>query len=323
MPLSNSQYDSILRIYAAKQAASRQELDARLARIHDEIPGLKEVEEKIVSRRASKVRQAVMGRDDGAGGSEESLDELISRKEALLSSHGYTAEDLEPKFTCPDCRDTGFTEGEKCHCFVQAEIDLLYSQSELKEVLERENFSTFSYEWYEGEDRAVMRQNVAAARMFIEDFDTSPQNLLLMGGVGTGKTFLSNCIAKELIESRHSVVYLTAFRLFELLSRSAFSGRREGAADTDPYIFDCDLLIIDDLGTELSNSFTVSQFFLCINERMLRRKSTLISTNLDMEGLRRIYTERTFSRIISSYTIRKLPGKDIRLKKQLAAAARP
>ena len=88
-------------------------------------------------------------------------------------------------------------------------------------------------------------------------------------------------------------------------------------AQTYPYLFDCDLLIIDDLGTELPNSFTVSQFFLCINERILRKKSTLISSNLDMEALRSIYSERTLSRIISSYTIRQLPGSDIRIKKKL------
>ena len=104
-----------------------------------------------------------------------------------------------------------------------------------------------------------------------------------------------------------------------MLSKAAFGGERsaQNYQQTYPYLFDCDLLIIDDLGTELPNSFTVSQFFLCINERILRKKSTLISSNLDMEALRSIYSERTLSRIISSYTIRQLPGSDIRIKKKL------
>ena len=172
---------------------------------------------------------------------------------------------------------------------------------------------------YEGEDREIMRRCVMDARMFIENFDSSFQNLLLLGAVGTGKTFLSNCIAKELMDTCHSVVYLTAFQLFELLSRAAFGSEKQNRSyqQTYPYIFDCDLLIIDDLGTELPNSFTVSQFFLCINERILRKKSTLISSNLDMEALRNIYSERALSRIISCYTIRQLPGSDIRIKKKL------
>ena len=130
-------------------------------------------------------------------------------------------------------------------------------------------------------------------------------------------------IAKELMDTGHSVVYLTAFQLFELLSKAVFGDPRGQAYEQQayPYIFDCDLLIIDDLGTELSNSFTISQFFLCINERILRRKSTLISSNLDMEALKNTYSERTLSRIISSYTIRQLPGSDIRIRKKLQSSA--
>ena len=250
---------------------------------------------------------------------EERLTQLFEERAELLAEHGLSLSDLEPVYTCPDCRDTGYIGEEKCHCFLQAEIDLLYHQSHLKEILEKENFHTFSYSWYEGEDREIMRRCVMDARMFIENFDSSFQNLLLLGAVGTGKTFLSNCIAKELMDTCHSVVYLTAFQLFELLSRAAFGSEKQNRSyqQTYPYIFDCDLLIIDDLGTELPNSFTVPQFFLCINERILRKKSTLISSNLDMEALRNIYSERALSRIISCYTIRQLPGSDIRIKKKL------
>ena len=319
MPLINTQYDSIMRGYARRQARSRQELEERLERIHREIPERSALEEQITACQAKKVRAAVSQNREQSAELEGRLTQLFEGRAELLAEHGLSLSDLEPVYTCPDCRDTGYIGEEKCHCFLQAEIDLLYHQSHLKEILEKENFHTFSYSWYEGEDREIMRRCVMDARMFIENFDSSFQNLLLLGAVGTGKTFLSNCIAKELMDTCHSVVYLTAFQLFELLSRAAFGSEKQNRSyqQTYPYIFDCDLLIIDDLGTELPNSFTVSQFFLCINERILRKKSTLISSNLDMEALRNIYSERALSRIISCYTIRQLPGSDIRIKKKL------
>ena len=320
MPLINTQYDSIMREYARRQTRSRQELEERLARIHEQIPELSSLEESMTGFQAEKVRAAVSQDRGRMAELEEEIRRLSDRRTALLAEHGLSLSDLEPVYGCPDCHDTGYIGGQKCHCFLQAEIDLLYHQSHLKEVLEKENFTTFSYSWYEGEDRELMRRNVMEARMFIENFDKSFQNLLLLGAVGTGKTFLSNCIAKELMDSCHSVVYLTAFQLFDLLSKAAFGtgkNAQQNYQQTYPYIFDCDLLIIDDLGTELPNSFTVSQFFLCVNERILRKKSTLISSNLDMEALRNIYSERTLSRIISCYTIRQLPGNDIRIKKKL------
>lgn len=119
---------------------------------------------------------------------------------------------------------------------------------------------------------------------FIRYFDDRHENLLLYGNTGVGKTFLSNCIAKALLDTAHTVIYLTAFQLVEILEENTF-GRDEEASGTENmfnYVLDCDLLIIDDLGTEMNNSFVTSQLFLCINERLLREKSTVISTNLSL-----------------------------------------
>lgn len=320
MPLMNAQYDTIMRSYARKQAASRQELDERLAHIQKQIPELSSLEASLASLRAQKVRTAIDGDQKELVQLDKELAQLCDTRERLLQKHGYTLADLSPSYSCPDCQDTGYMGNEKCHCFLQAEIDLIYHQSHLKEVLERENFHTFSYSWYEGPERELMRHHVMDAELFIEAFDRDFQNLLLLGKVGAGKTFLSNCIAKELMDTGHSVVYLTAFQLFQLLSKAVFNKSHsweETDHETYPYIFDCDLLIIDDLGTELPNSFTVSQFFLCINERILRRKSTLISSNLDIGALEDTYSDRILSRIISSYTILKFPETDIRVKKKL------
>ena len=151
---------------------------------------------------------------------------------------------------------------------------------------------------------------------FADTFGKDFKNLFLYGDTGVGKTFLANCIAKQLMDHSYSVIYFTAFELFDIFAKSKFQ-KDDEAESMYEHIFDCDLLIIDDLGTELSNSFTTSQLFLCLNERLLRHRSTIISTNLSLEALVDLYSERTFSRITSNFTMLKLTGDDIRIKKKL------
>ena len=138
----------------------------------------------------------------------------------------------------------------------------------------------------------------------------------MYGDTGVGKTFLSHCIAKELLEQSYSVIYFTASQLFDILAKNTFDKDADAGLVHD-HILDCDLLIIDDLGTEFANSFTTSQLFICLNERILRKKSTLISTNLALEDIRNIYSERIFSRITSTYTVLRMTGDDIRIQKKL------
>ena len=141
---------------------------------------------------------------------------------------------------------------------------------------------------------------------------------MIYGNAGVGKTFLSNCIAGELLNRGKGVIYLTAYQFFDQLADYTF---RRGAnnAQTLPAFLHCDLLIIDDLGTELNNSYINSQLFLCINEGILNKKSTIISTNLSLEQINRSYTERVFSRIIQSYTLLHIYGEDIRIKKTFSS----
>ncbi len=202
-------------------------------------------------------------------------------------------------------------------------IDTVYAQSNIRGVLARENFDTFSYDYYSDEDISTTTglsslttaQNaVRECRNFIKDFDSRHGNLLIYGKTGVGKTFLSNCVAKELLEKGRSVIYFTAFQLFDILSRGVFDKDADAIA-AHQNIFDCDLLVIDDLGTELSNAFTTSQLFLCVNERLLRSKSTIISTNLSVGMLRDTYSDRVTSRIMSHYATIPLYGGDIRMKK--------
>ena len=324
MPLSNSQYDEIFRKYDEKQLASQHQLERRTKDVYARIPALKEIDDAIATCSVEQARRLLDGDAAALATLREKLSDYRRQKEQLLQEHGLASDYLKPVYHGPDCKDTGYVNGRRCHCFEQAAINLVYTQSNLKEILERENFSTFSFDYYSADDinpatgrssLETARDAVAKCHDFIDHFDSTFSNLYLYGDTGIGKTFLSNCIAKELLDRGHSVIYFTAFQLFDILSKGVFK-RDEEALLSHRNIFDCDLLIIDDLGTELSNSFTTSQLFLCINERILRQKSTIISTNLGMNQLADIYSERVLSRISSNYTLLKLFGADIRILKR-------
>ena len=245
----------------------------------------------------------------------------------LLKSGGFSEDYINMRYQCPDCRDTGYRDGKKCHCFKQAEIELLYSQSGIHEKLNSENFEHFSLEYFDNtqvEPKSgktayeYMRQTVDFCWDYIERFGEEKGIILFTGKAGRGKTFLSSCIAKELMDRRFSVVYLSAVDMFDFLSKYKFDyDPSEEAQEMNQYILDCDLLIIDDLGTELINTFTTSQLFYLVNERMNRNKGTIISTNLPVNSLRDEFTDRVTSRIMSGYTIIPLYGEDIRIQKKL------
>lgn len=325
MALNNSQYDTIIRTYEQKQLHNRNLLDKRYETVYNLLPELKEINHSISFLSVNQARKLLNGDEDALSILKEQIRVLSEQKTSLMVSAGFPADYLEPIYDCQDCKDTGYIDGKKCHCFQKAIIDLLYTQSNLKNVLQEENFDTFSLVYHSDKhiDPATGRSaltNIKNAYFtacdFVDTFADEFRNLFLYGDTGVGKTFLSNCIAKELIDRAYSVIYLTAFELFDTLAKRKFE-KDDAAENMCEHIFDCDLLIIDDLGTEMSNTFTVSQLFLCLNERLLRRKSTIISTNISLESLVEIYSERIFSRITSNYTMLKLTGDDIRIKKKL------
>ena len=326
MALKNTQYDEIMREYYRKQTEDRHEQEERIRRATEALPELAAIDHEIASLSVSSARKALEGDETALSHLRENIKALSKKKTELLTSHGYPADYLEMHYHCPDCQDTGYIGQEKCHCFRQAVIDLLYTQSNIRDILEEENFDHFSFRYYS--DTAVspttglsslvtMKKLVAESMDFIRNFDTDFQNFFFYGDTGVGKTFLSHCIAKELIDASYSVIYFSAVQLFEHFAENTFGGKREEQSDGLAPIYECDLLIIDDLGTELTNAFTASQLFACINERILRRKATIISTNLALDDIKSIYSERIFSRLSSSYTMLRLTGDDIRIQKKL------
>ena len=326
MALSNSQYDAIMREYGRQQIENHHKLEERRQEIYARLPVVRQLEAEIAERSVACAKKLLEGDKSVLDRLKEDLKDLREQKSLIIRAAGYPDDYLELHYRCPDCRDTGLIDGRKCHCFLQAQMKLLHAQSNLEDVLERENFKALSYEYYDDTEilpqlgitnAAYMRRVVAGCKEFVRVFDKKHDNLLFTGSTGVGKTFLTNCIARELMDDFHSVIYLTASDLFDVFSRNKFDyDNAEDMKDMYRFILDCDLLIIDDLGTELNNSFTSSRLFYCINERMNMSRSTIISTNLTLARLRDSYTDRVTSRIMSGYRIIPLYGGDIRLLKK-------
>ncbi len=325
MILNNSQYDSILRAYENTQLHNRKLSEQRRETVYAQIPELADLQRSISDLGIGQARKMLNGDERALEEHRKEMKSLTEQKAALLAAAGYPADYLEPIYNCSDCKDTGYIGNKKCHCFEKAIIDLLYTQSNLNRILEKENFDTFSFSYYSDNhidpvtgrsSFAIMKDAYFTAKDFVATFGEEFRNLFLYGDTGVGKTFLTNCIAKALMDQSFSVIYFTSYDLFDTLSKGFF-GKDNETGQMSEHILNCDLLIIDDLGVELTNSFTSSQLFLCLNERLLRQKSTIISTNLSLEAIEELYSARTLSRIMSNYIQLRLTGDDIRIKKKL------
>ncbi len=324
MALSNRQYEAIMRGYEKTRDSNRYILEQRREAVYRTLPEYEKLDTSAGSIFRRKAQCLLDGDDTASTSLHASLENMSRRKKELLSSAGYPPDYLDPIYTCADCRDTGYVDSQdygktKCHCLRQQEISLLYEQSNIRDVIAEENFSTLSYEYYQGEDLERFRGAVQICKTFTENFKQDYRNLFFYGTVGTGKSFLSGCVAGELLKKGYSVIYFSSAALFDTIARYAFDTKgKETLYNFYEDLYNCELVIIDDLGTEMTNTFVASQLFSCLNERHLRQKATIISTNLSLEELRDRYSDRIFSRITSNYTLCKLTGPDIRMCKKLS-----
>ncbi len=262
---------------------------------------------------------------------------LSAKKEELLTSHGYDANYLKPVFHCHICSDTGITpDGDSCSCFNKLFIEQLYQQSNVKHLLETAGFDKFSLDYYSKEqDSRYLNgptpyknaSNVLnTCKSFVSNFKKEFNNLFIYGETGLGKTFLTLCIAKDLIANSNQVLYLSSSILFNKVLAEVEMNHSEdpGVLAMYRYVSSCDLLIIDDLGTEFTNTYVTSKLFELINDRTARKLSTIISSNLNLKEVSERYSERINSRIIESYTVLPMYGNNIRYinaKKKLTQKA--
>ncbi len=313
MALTNLQYDTIMKEYEEQQQISRRQLQERQQEVESRLPDYSALEDQIVQAGIFYAKRALDGDPLAANALHDKLAELSARKAALLTGGGFPADYLEPTYHCADCKDTGFIDNRKCHCFKQKQTALFASESGLKELQNNNGFADISLSYYQGEHLNRYSTALSDAKSFVAQFPAAPANFLFYGSVGSGKSFLSACMAREILEKGYTVLYFSAISLFQLLHES--SSEQENASSADA-VFNCDLLIIDDLGCELTNRLTFSYLFQCINERILSKRSTIISTNLSLAEISDRYTDRVLSRLSEHYGLYAFSGPDIRIIKQ-------
>ena len=255
---------------------------------------------------------------------EEKLKKLRDLKEKLLVENGFSKDYMDLKYHHDLCKDTGFVGNSMCSCRKQLIIDENYNLSNIKNLIEKENFSNFDDMLFDdnpyGNYPLTPRENIRFVKnslmKYINNFSNESTNIYIFGDVGRGKTFLLNSVAKELLDRNYSVLYMTSSSLFKFLNdyNWAFEEQRYKHQEKYDFILDCDLLIIDDLGSEYPSKNDSANLFDVVNTRMISQKPILFSTNFDEDMLTETYGPRIFSRIVGNSQVYEIFGKDLRLK---------
>lgn len=324
---------SLLVEYDQKRTKAILEAEKRKVDLYSEIPGLEKLDNDINSTSISAIKSVLTKKDSNAPEKLRSdLSNLKKKKVTLLKNAGKSLDDLNPHFECSNCNDTGYIKTENgnvlCPCIKQKLYNIQYNNSNIYD-LENQNFNKFHFDYYSDEinyekynSKISPKDNIIKIRKicdnFINSFDNPNEpNLLFCGNSGLGKTFLSSCIANELIKKGKTVLYQTAPIMLDNIIDYKFGKTNQNIIQT---INSVDLLIIDDLGSESKNTLKITELFNIINSRLLNQNNiitkTIISTNLSLQELYDTYEERILSRIIGKYEACYFFGDDIRIKQK-------
>lgn len=309
------------------RAANQAEQQRRTEEVYRDIPQVEQIDDRLRGQMAELVRLTISRPPDLAARLEalkEANLDLQMRRAELLTEHGYPIEYLDEIISCPECQDTGLVNGVLCAC-----MERRYNHELTKELSAllrngNESFEQFDLNYYsdqpEAESGISPRQAMTiafqACRHFAYSFPDISQNLLLRGGTGLGKTYLSACIARVVAEKGFSVCYDTAFSALEAFEKQKFSRSPEDAEAASVRVsrmLSCDLMILDDLGTEMVTPMSVSALYTLLNSRLNAGLHTVISTNCTNEELERRYTPQICSRIHGEFLELPFYGTDIRL----------
>ena len=312
--------------YERKRDRQVQDQRSRVEKVYKKVPAIKRIDEDIFKTGLSMSKYIIGNPDNYKNSMEEAKSKIQSlkmEKAYLMTESNIPADYMDIIYACKACKDKGYLEnGKQCNCLKQALVSRAYQMSNLDNILKKENFKNFNIEMFKDEpfenERMTPKENMmdilGISEGFINDFDeNNGDNLLFYGTTGLGKTFLCNCIAKSLLDKNRIVIYQTAFTILEIIEKHRFGrGNKEFNDYQYGLLFEADLLVVDDLGTEVANTFTNAEIFNIVNTRIISGKKTLISTNLTPKEISETYTDRVFSRILDKFIPLKFYGHDLR-----------
>lgn len=328
MGYSKDTYDEAFRVLAKKRMIAEQKSQERKSVMYEACPRLAEIEQEMASTAFYAARSVFAGAD-----AQETITRLKAKNLALqeerkkiLQSAQLPEDYLKPQYDCKQCKDEGYIDGHICSCMKKLLRQITYDRLNSASPLSLSDFDAFSLDYYSDKliventnytHREFMGRVLTFCRQYAYKFSRSSESLLFQGSPGLGKTHLSLAIAKEVIDHGYGVIYMSVPILISRLEAQHF-GRKTAAEEGDDLIHtltECDLLIMDDLGTEFITPYSTAEVFNVINTRMLLSRPTIISTNLTLSGLQQTYNERTISRIIGNLKRFRFVGTDIRQRK--------
>lgn len=317
MGFSRKNYEYVEGLLMKRRQESEYRAEKNTREAHARSAELAEIDRKLSTTGFALVRVAMEKTDVAARVAalkEENL-ALQARRAEILASLGLPENYTDIVPVCPACRDTGRTERGMCACMKQLLVEAGYRSSGLGALLKKQTFDNFSLQYYKDDALKYAECALETAKVFAETFDTTGRNLLFVGGTGLGKTHLSTAIAGRAIERGFDVVYETAQNVIADFEYDRFKSGYEDTESRAAKYLDCDLLIMDDLGTELTNQFTVSSLYNIINTRINLGKSMIVNTNLGQKNLFERYDERITSRLFGEFDPFLFKGIDIRRQK--------
>lgn len=309
-------FNEILREYDLIRMKNKKRADMKKKKLYIRYPELDELEKKI-NEIGLKIAKLVLKKFDMREIERLKKENriLVEKYDFILKKIGLSKNDFEV-YDCKICHDTGFVNNKKCDCLKKKLVAKYCNMSCLDKILEQENFANFNFKYYKGESLKLIKKAYKESLSFVKYFGVKFRNLFFYGDTGLGKTFLCNCIANEILNMEKSVLYKTAPELFKMLDEIRFNDYEKNI-EQEKIIFDCDLLVIDDLGAEYKTKPLESDLFNIINMRLLNKKPVIISTNMNANELPEFYTQRIVSRIYGHYDMFEFVGEDIRIKKRM------
>ena len=333
MNYSKQVYDKAWDILAERRRTARESAAARREEVRRRVPQIEAIERQMASQAAS-VARLVIANPQSAEGQIQALAEenlrLQQQRQELLVNSGYSADYLEERYTCSACNDAGYIAANMCGCMqslLRREAAALLERSSPMRKCTFEGFLLHYYDDAPDESgaspRDKMRDKLSYCQMWASRFSPTSESILMVGSTGVGKTHLSVAMAGEAAGAGYDVVYTPVQRMMDALEGEKFSrdslARQKYLGATDTYL-DCDLLVLDDLGTEFTSSFTGAALFNILNTRLVEERPTIISTNLELADITARYNQRMASRLIYGYKVLRLDGKDIRYMKKMESS---